>query len=98
MQQGVQEADIELAVSIMKDVSTQWDVASLPSKVRFQSALFPQGLVYDAEKRRFGTTSISPLYRHIPNKKGAEAPSKSFLVAGAGQHTSWQSNAIMSMT
>ena len=83
-QQAVQEADIELAVDIMRDVSTQWDVASLASKVRFQSALFAQGLVYDAEKRRFGTTAISPLYRYAPNKKDLPESEKSFLVAGAG--------------
>lgn len=90
-QQSIQESDIELAVSIMRDVSAQWDVASLSSKVRFQSALFPEGLVYDTENSRFGTTSISPLYRHVSNKKDLPEPEKSSLVAGPGLEpgTSW---------
>jgi len=85
-QQAIQEADIELALGLMRDVGAQWEVASLASKARFQSALFPQGLVYDAERRRFGTSEISPLYRHIPIKKGSVEPSKSFLVAQVHLH------------
>ncbi len=74
----------QLALDVMRDVATQWDVASLPSKMRFQSALFPEGLVYDSENHRFGTTTISPLYRHVPNKKDLPVTEKPFLVAGAG--------------
>ncbi len=90
-QQAISEADIELAVGVMEDVSKQWGVASLASKQRFQSAIFPEGVVYDATNRRFGTETISPLYRYAPNKKDLPEPEKSFLVAGPGLEpgTSW---------
>lgn len=83
-QQAVREADIDLALNVMRDVDRQWVVASPTSKVRFQSVLFPEGIVYDYEKHRFGTSRISPLYRLVATKKDSEEPSKSFLVAGVG--------------
>ena len=83
-QQNVREGDINLAVDVMRDVAQQWQVASLASKVRFQNMIFPEGLVYDADSRRFGTSKISPLYRYAPNKKDSPEPEKSFLVAGVG--------------
>lgn len=83
-QQAVREADINLVLNIMRDVDKQWSVASPASKVRFQSVLFPEGIVYDYEKHRFGTSRISTLYRLAATKKDSEEPSKSFLVAGAG--------------
>lgn len=83
-QQTIREADIELALNVMRDVDKQWNVASPASKARFQSVLFPSGLVYDYENHRFGTSQISPLYRCVTNKKDLPEPEKSFLVAGAG--------------
>ncbi len=82
--QNVQEADIELAINIMEQVDQQWEGSSLDNQQRFQSMLFPEGLVYDHTTGAFGTSQISPLYRYVPNKKDSEAPSKSSLVAGAG--------------
>jgi hypothetical protein len=58
-QQTVREADIELALDVMRDVDKQWLVASPASKMRFQSVLFPKGLVYDYENHRFGTSQIT---------------------------------------
>ncbi len=83
-QRLVRQTDIDLALSIMSNVDKQWSVASPQSKQRFQSLMFPQGLVYDYENHRFGTSQISPLYRLVATKKDSEEPSKSFLVAGAG--------------
>ncbi|MDB5180541.1 MAG: hypothetical protein JWO54_299 [Candidatus Saccharibacteria bacterium] len=83
-QQNIQELDIDIALQVMRNINQQWLIASLPVKQRFQSLLFPGGLVYDYEKHRFGTTRISPLYRLTANKKDSELPSKSFLVAGVG--------------
>jgi site-specific DNA recombinase len=83
-QQTVRETDIELALDVMRDVDKQWVVASPASKMRFQSVLFPKGLVYDYENHRFGTSQISSLYRCIPTKKDLPESEKSFLVAGAG--------------
>jgi site-specific DNA recombinase len=83
-QQAIREADIDLALDVMRDVAAQWSVASPASKARFQSILFPRGLVYDYEAHRFGTSQMSQLYRLVATKKDSEEPSKSFLVAGAG--------------
>ncbi len=90
-QQTIRETDIDVALEIMRDVDRQWLLASPSARVRFQSILFPQGLVYDYENHRFGTSEISAFYRVLPNKKGSEEPSKSFLVAGRGFEplTSW---------
>lgn len=83
-QQAIREADIDLALDVMRDVAAQWGIASPASKARFQSILFPRGLVYDYEEHRFGTSQMSQLYRLVATKKDSEEPSKSFLVAGAG--------------
>ena len=90
-QQAIREADIDVALSIMREVDKQWSVASPQSKQRFQSILFPKGLVYDYDNHRFGTSQMSPFYRLAETKKGSEEPSKSFLVAGIGLEptTSW---------
>ena len=83
-QQTIRETDIDVALEVMRDVDKQWLLASPSAKVRFQSILFPQGLVYDYENHRFGTSRISSLYRVIPTKKDSPKLEKSFLVAGAG--------------
>ena len=90
-QQTIREADIDIALDVMRDVDKQWLLASPSSRVRFQSILFPRGLVYDYEQHRFGTSEISTFYRVLPTKKDSEEPSKSFLVAGARFElaTSW---------
>ena len=74
----------DVALDIMRDVDRQWLLASLSARVRFQSILFPKGVVYDYENHRFGTTQISTFYRVLLTKKDSEESSKSFLVAGVG--------------
>ena len=90
-QQNIREADIELAINIMENVERQWRVSDADIQIRFQSMLFPEGVVYDGESHRFGTSQISPLYRYVGTEKGAEAPLESYLVAGPGLEpgTSW---------
>jgi site-specific DNA recombinase len=83
-QRLVRQVDIDVAIATMNSVDQQWLVASPQSKQRFQSMIFPEGLVYDYEQGRFGTSQISHFYRLIATKKDSEEPSKSFLVAGAG--------------
>ena len=82
--QNVQEADIDLAINIMEQVDKQWEISSLDNQQRFQTMLFPEGLVYNYETSNFGTSKISPLYRYTPNKKDLPESEKSVLVAGAG--------------
>ena len=90
-QQSIRESDIELAINIMDNVDKQWAESALDVQLRFQKMLFPGGLVYDSINHRFGTNTISPLYRCIPNEKDSEEPLESYLVAGAGLEpaTSW---------
>lgn len=83
-QQGVREVDITIALDVMRRVDQQWLIASPQSKQRFQSILFPEGLIYDYENHRFGTSQISPLYRVVATKKDSPESEKSFLVAGVG--------------
>lgn len=86
-QQQIREGDIDQAIQVMDEVSEQWSVSELDVKVRFQSMLFPKGLVYDSNSGRFGTSEISPLYRYAPTKKDLPEPEKSFLVAQV--HSNW---------
>ena len=90
-QQNIREADIESAINVMDNVDKQWKDSELDIQFRFQSMLFPQGLVYDSVNHRFGTSSISPLYRCIAKQKDLPETEKSFLVAGPGLEpgTSW---------
>ena len=90
-QQEVREKDIRLAISVMEAVGSQWQSSDFANKQRFQSMLFPRGLVYDTANHRFGTTAISPLYRLNGIEKASEEALKSNLVAGAGLEpaTSW---------
>ena len=83
-QQSIREADIAIALDVMRDIDKQWDIATPQSKQRFQSILFPRGVVYDYKNHRFGTSEMSPLYRVLSNKKDLPVPEKSFLVAGVG--------------
>lgn len=86
-QQSLREADIEQAINFMETVNKQWEVSDLDLQQRFQSMLFPRGLVYDSAKGKFGTSEISNLYRYISNKKGSEEPFDYHLVAEV--HSNW---------
>lgn len=90
-QQRIRESDIELALNTMRDIDKQWSNATAEAQRRFQKMLFPKGLVYDPETRRFGTTEISPLYRLATKEKDTEVSLNSNLVAGPGLEpgTSW---------
>jgi site-specific DNA recombinase len=89
--QRIKNSDIETAINIMLNVDKQWAEADIDLKVRFQSMIFPEGVVYDFINKKFGTKQLSPLYRLIDTKKGAKAPSDTNLVAGRGLEplTSW---------
>lgn len=80
-QQQIRESDIEAAINVMEKVDKQWATQEYDIQQRFQSMLFPRGLVYDSKLGKFGTSEISPLYRVIGIEKGSIEPSKSNLVA-----------------
>ena len=90
-QQTIREADIEQAVNVMGSVGKQWAVSEVDLQIRFQSMLFPRGVVYDTKNHRFGTSKISELYRCVSIEKAPEGALKSHLVAGTGLEpaTSW---------
>ena len=75
----------------MNRVNKQWEYSEVDIQQKFQSMIFPEGLIYDTKARMFGTRNISPLYRCIPNKKASEKASDMHLVAGRGLEplTSW---------
>ena len=83
-QQTIRETDIDVALEIMRGVDRQWVLASPGARTRFQSILFPQGLMYNYKNHRFGIIEISASYRILPTKKGSPEPEKPFLVAGVG--------------
>lgn len=92
--QSIRETDIDLAVTIMKDVDLQWQIAPLSAQVRFQSLIFPSGVKYNPETNEFGTNNISPLYQSLRYKKipgNKPGTSTTNLVAGVGLEptTSW---------
>ncbi len=83
-QQMIRETDIEQAINVMESVDKQWAVSEIDLQLRFQSMLFPRGVVYDSKSHKFGTSEISELYRCISMKKAPEGALNSHLVAGAG--------------
>lgn len=83
-QQTIQEAKIEYALNTMHDIARQWQDAAYDLKQRFQSMMFPEGLVLNIDTMEFGTTEISPLYRYAPIKKDLSVKEKSLLVIPAG--------------
>ena len=90
-QEEIKEQDIKFAVDIMQTADKQWLKGDVRRRVKFQRMVFPRGVRFDSKVMQFGTEGISPLYRLAANQKGAEAPSESDLVAGAGLEpaTSW---------
>lgn len=60
--QTLQRSEIELGVTLMRDVAMQWDSLQGEVQQRFQNMLFPEGIYYQAESDTFGTKKISPLY------------------------------------
>lgn len=90
-EQNFRESDIEYAINFMEVVDKQWADADFELQQRFQNMIFPRGVVYDSQNRRFGTSKISVLYRSISTEKTPEGALKSYLVAGPGLEpgTSW---------
>ena len=80
-QQTIRETDIELAINVMGNVNKQWAVSEIDLQVRFQSMLFPRGVVYDSTNHKFGTSEISELYRCISIEKAPGGAKNSYLVA-----------------
>lgn len=83
-QQSVQEKDIDLCTNFMANVDVQWALSDIDIKQRFQKMIFPEGVTYDSATGKFGTSSISPLYRLARNKKDLPEAEKSILVAQIG--------------
>ena len=63
--QSLRENEIEYAITFMEQVDKQWSDAGFDLQQRFQNMIFPQGVVYDSQNHRFGTSQISVLYRSI---------------------------------
>ena len=82
--QGIREADIEQSIEFMLNVHEQWALSDFDLQQRFQSMLFPRGLIYDSKSGLFGTSTISELYGCITIEKAPEGALKYHLVAGAG--------------
>lgn len=78
-QQMIREADIEYCINFMTNTAQQWSDAEPEVKIRFQSMMFPEGLVYDSINHKFGTSKISPLYRYVGNKKRLRKSFEIFL-------------------
>jgi len=86
-QQMIRESDIEQAVNIMENVDKQWANSEIDLQIRFQSMLFPRGVVYDSKNHKFGTSEISDLYRYAIKEKAPEGAKDSYLVALV--HSNW---------
>lgn len=83
-QQNVRESDIESAINFMGSIDKQWLFSNFDNRQRFQNMIFPHGIAYDLENRKFGTSEMSVLYRLATTKKTSEEALNSYLVAGAG--------------
>jgi site-specific DNA recombinase len=82
------------AVDIARNIQYYWDSSDLPTKLRLQKAVFPEGLVVNPSNRRYLTCPMNHFVRVIPliskgyegteNKKTAISDGFSSLVAGTG--------------
>jgi site-specific DNA recombinase len=89
--QALRESEIEYAITFMESVDHQWATADFDLQQKFQNMIFPNGVVYDAQNRSYGTSEISALYRLADIKNSPAGLLKFNLVAGAGLEpaTSW---------
>lgn len=79
-QQRVKQAQVDYAMNFMHDAYKLWLDADVDLRQKFQKAIFPEGVVLDTKSLRFGTQTISPLYRYILNKKDLSVTEKSLVV------------------
>ncbi len=83
-QQAVKKSQIDYAMNFMHDAYKLWLDADVDLRQKFQKAIFPEGVVLDTKSLKFGTQTISPLYRYILNKKDLSVTEKSLVVIPRG--------------
>ena len=83
-QQAIKKSQIDYAMNFMHDAYKLWLDANVDLRQKFQKAIFPEGVVLDTKSLKFGTQTISPLYRYISNKKDLSVSEKSLLVTSRG--------------
>lgn len=83
-QQAIKKSQIDYAMNFMHDAYKLWLDADVDLRQKFQKAIFPEGVVLDTKTLKFGTQTISPLYRYILNKKDLSISEKSLVVTPAG--------------
>jgi site-specific DNA recombinase len=83
-QQAIKKSQIDYAMNFMHDAYKLWLDADVDLRQKFQKAIFPEGVILDTKTLKFGTQTISPLYRYILNKKDLSVSEKSLVVTLPG--------------
>ena len=79
-----QESKLDYLVRFMYNLAKQWNDADFEFKVKFQTMMFPEGIVLNTQTSEFGTVKLSPFFRYITNKKDLSEKEKSLLVTARG--------------
>ena len=83
-QQSIKRTQIDYIMNFMGNAHKLWVDADVEMRQRFQSIIFPEGVVLDTKNIQFGTSLISPLYRYAPIKKDLSMSDKSLVVIPRG--------------
>lgn len=82
--QKINESTIEYVCNFITMPAKLWRDADYESRVAFQRMLFPDGFVFDTNKKQCGTEGLSPLYSVITTKKEPSDAKDSSLVISRG--------------
>lgn len=83
-QQSIKQSQVDYAINFMHDAHKLWIDSSVDVKQKLQRAIFPKGLELNTSTLKFGTVTISPLYRYIPIKEDLSDLEKSKVVTLPG--------------
>ena len=72
--------DIDYALRYLANAPILWNDASTEMKVIYQNMIFPEGITYDLQKKKFGTPKLSAIYSLANIKKDPSRSEESLLV------------------
>lgn len=92
------EKYIQFTLQLCSKLPSMWASGSIDQKIKLQNLIFPEGILYNREKRSYRTTRINSLFASIPlpardSGKKKNGPSKKFSAKSA-----WVAGARLELT
>lgn len=82
--QTISETTIEYVCNFITQPAKLWRDASFEERQALQGIMFPNGFLFDIERRKFGTEGLSPLYSVATTEKAPEGANNSSMVTSRG--------------